>query len=122
MNPGKPPFIIDFEPDYARFKAVGMMDMERAMELLEAMREAFEKQSHITRCVVDFRDAELRMSEYERFEIALRTVAVLAGRRLATVVKMEKVPNRLYENATNNRGLENLVTGDMESALRWLLA
>ena len=108
------------EKGYIRFTCEGVMEIGQFMTLLDEVKKAFAENGNYSCCLVDLRNAQSAVSTFDRVDLATRSAHELPAIRMATIAKKLSADSKLYENATNNRGLRTLITEDESEALAWL--
>lgn len=89
--------------------------------MLDEVKKAFAENGNYSCCLVDLRNAQSAVTNFDRVELATRSAHELPALRMATIAKKLSVDSKLYENATNNRGLRTLITENESEAVAWLV-
>lgn len=109
------------ESGYIRFTCEGVMEKGHFLILLDEVKKAFAENGNYSCCLVDLRNAQSAVTNFDRVELATRSAHELPALRMATIAKKLSVDSKLYENATNNRGLRTLITENESEAVAWLV-
>jgi len=109
--------------DFIRAAPDGALDVTASRDLLKDLVRKFDTagQYHV---LVDTREAEVRLSDINIFELgfALAAEPALAREKVALLVPPEEKENAEYfETVGRNRGANLRVFTDFETAITWLI-
>jgi hypothetical protein len=109
--------------DFMRAKADGVLDVAASRDLLKKLT-AESKAAGIDNLLVDTREAEVRLSTADRFELGAAVASELPAARAKVallVPRQEQVDARFLETVSRNRGANLGAFADFEAAITWLI-
>jgi hypothetical protein len=108
-------------PTYLLCHFTGPCDLPALIELTRTVREYCNEHGH-RRVLVDVRESHGTFSVLARYRHAVEIAKPgWLGIRVAIVARPDQVlPDRFWETATRNRGLDTRVVTDSEEGVAWL--
>ncbi len=113
-------FNLHLAENYFRVECLGHLDKGSFLALLEEIKGVRSKFPSLKKCWVDLSQAKYTVTILDLFELGELSAEQLVGIKLFTLLPLGS-QKLIYEDATNNRGLDSLVSDDQEAGLKWLL-
>jgi len=110
------------EQGYSVAKVTGEWELDAVLELIDSLvKECIARNSD--RLLADFLDVTIagRVLQFERYLVGKHVGATLWHIRLAALLPEHQI-NKFGESIAREAGVDFLVTGDRDEAIRWLTA